>query len=298
MQDLEIRMTQPSQLNDPHELSVSLNAETIQVDFYNKMVADGWSTEKAADAARRNAPNLVIEFAKIVEEQRSGLGVLSLSADEDNMLLWAHYGDEHKGAVVELDADQLLITKPDPQKVQALFEVEYEAKRVDIMARQLPIWMTLAVKSKPWAYEREWRLVRSLELLREKIPGIFVADLPPTAIKRVVFGARADAAEEEPIYVNAKARGDLKHVVFEKAWFSSSLTTVERTPVEEFGWMILHGQAHFGDEWRLVRQWADLEAMQRSESADVVAAAKKAAREAEARLRNRTERRRAKSRRT
>ncbi|MFA4951367.1 DUF2971 domain-containing protein [Brevundimonas sp.] len=286
---MNIRFTQPGHLNNPHELSVMLNAETIQVDFYNHMVAGGSPPAEAADIARRNAPALVIDLAKTVERQRADLGVLSLSADEDNMLLWAHYGDEHRGAIIELDAEQILISDPSPQAVQALLQVQYESSRVDFIARDLPLWMTVSFKSEPWAYEREWRLVRSLELLREKAPSIHVAEIPAAAIKRVVFGARADARAEEPIYNAAKTRPDLKHVVFEKAWFSSSLTKVERTPVEQFGWTILHGEHHFGDDWRLIRQWADLDAMQRSESADVAAAAQKAAREAEshaAKIRN------------
>ena len=295
--DLEIRLTQPAFLNDPHELSVILNAETIQVDFYNKMIKDGCPPEKAANIARRNARYRVIDFAGIVEQQRARVAVLSFSADEDNMLLWAHYGDEHRGAILELDVEQLILDGPHGQAVQALLEVQYETTRVDFIARQLPIWMTLAFKSKPWAYEREWRLVRSLELLREKAAGIFVANIPPTAVKRIVFGARAEADVEKPIYTAAKSRVDLEHVVFEKAWFSSSLTTLERTPVEKFGGMILHGQMHFGDDWRLVRQWADLEAMQRSETANVAANAQKAARLAEARLKSRAARRRAASRR-
>jgi hypothetical protein len=293
--DLQIRLTQPRFLNDPHELSIMLNAESLQVDFYNHLLKQGVTSDEAAAMAQRNAPELVIRRAELIEEQCNRLGVLSLSANPQNMLMWAHYGNEHRGAIIEFDANLLIIDKPAPDFVQGLFEVQYEKSRIDFLARKLPPWMMLAFKSKPWAYEVEWRLVRSIELLTKKTPVVYVADIPPLAIKRVIFGAQADPAAEAPIYEAIKLRPELSHLKFEKAWFSTSLTEVELTPVEEFGWKILHGEMHFGDRWRLVRQWADLDAMQRSETKDVKAAAIKADREAQARLGNRAQRRRARS---
>jgi hypothetical protein len=43
---------------------------------------------------------------KIIEKIDSidqKFGILSLTAAKENLLMWAHYADEHKGAVVEID---------------------------------------------------------------------------------------------------------------------------------------------------------------------------------------------------
>lgn len=261
----DIRFTQPRFLNDPHELSVEINPQSLTRDLYEHMVGAGEPPERAADIACRNVDSLVIDRVAWVMAEREKLGVLSLCDTADNMLLWAHYADEHRGAVLELDVSDLIVSRRAPEEIQAMAQVSYSDKRIDFVGRRLPLWMTLNYKSAAWAYEREWRLYRSLSALRHKTGDIYVADLPPTAVKRIIFGARAVAPYEEDTIRFIQGSPDHQHIRIEKAMFSHGLVGLDFKSGEEFAWAILHGEHHFGDNWRQLRQWVDLSKMEAAE---------------------------------
>lgn len=260
----EIRFTQPRYLNDPHELNAEINPESLLRDFYECLRRKGVTAKKAADMATREIVGMVIDRVEDIVAERERIGVLSLSDSCDNMLLWAHYGHEHRGAVLEIDAGEL-ITKRSEEEVQAIAEVTYGNARVDYIARRLPVWMTLTFKSEVWAYEREWRVFKSLSMLRDKGGDVFVADLPPRAIKRVIFGARAVGPDEEAAIHLIQRSEAHQHIEIYKAVFSSDTVGLTLKTGAQFAGLMLHGEHHFGDHWREMRQWVDFTKMERAE---------------------------------
>lgn len=265
LQTGEIRFTQPRFLNDPHELSVEINPQSLMRDFYDHLISRGLGPEHAADIAKRNMREMVIDQVDRVVAEREQVGILSLSDSPQNMLLWAHYGNEHRGAVLEVDVRDLITSRQQPDEIQVLSEVQYSDERVDYIAKRMPLWMTLAYKSAAWAYEREWRFFKSLSALRPKTDMVFVADLPPSAIKRVIFGARAVGPDEEAAIALIQQSADHKHIKIEKAMFSSGLVGLELRSGQSFAGAILHGRHHFGDNWRELRQWVNFEKMEQAE---------------------------------
>jgi hypothetical protein len=265
LQTQEIRFTQPSHLNDPHELSVEINPQSLIRDFYDHMVGQGFTPARAADIARRNIPGMVVDQVDRVVVERDRVGILSLCDSPENMLLWAHYGDEHRGAVLEVDISDMITPREEPEEIQVLSKVIYSDERVDYIARRLPLWMTLAYKSAAWAYECEWRLFKSLSALRQKSETVFVAGLPPNAIKRVIFGARAVGPDEEAAITLIQQSAEHQHIKIEKAMFTSGLVGLDFRSGRSFAGAILHGQHHFGENWRQLRQWVDLEKMKQAE---------------------------------
>lgn len=220
-------MTQPRFLNDPHELSVEINPQSLQRHFYDHLVeVQGCAPTRAADIAIRNIQGMVIDHVAHVRAAREELGILSLCDAPDNMLLWAHYADEHRGAALEIDVGELTLSEVGSDNVQCLAEVIYSDKRVDYIAERMPLWMTLVYKSGAWAYEREWRLLKSLSTLRKKTGDVFVLELPAKAIRSVVFGARAFGSDEEAAITLLK-EPEYQHVAIYKAAFSSKLVGLD-----------------------------------------------------------------------
>ena len=265
LQTGEIRLTQPRFLNDPHELSVEINPQSLMRDFYENLIRQDVGCEKAADMAKRNIVGLVSDHVAHVVVERENIGILALADSPENMLLWAHYGKEHRGAVLELDTSSLFSENSDPTALQILTQVIYGDRRIDYIAENIPLWMTLAFKSAAWAYEREWRLFKSLSALRHKAGEVYVADLPTSAIKRVIFGARAVGPDEEAAINLIRHSADHRHIEINKAMFSSGLVGLDFRTGEQFGGTILHGHHHFGEHWRELRQWVDLQKLELAE---------------------------------
>ncbi len=113
--------------------------------------------EKAFNRFYTEANEKIIEFAK---EDR----MFCVTEKHDNLLMWAHYADEHKGAVVKF--------KCIPEKETALcvaLPVKYSDKVPMLTPEQmfqnndtiikLILNELLLTKSTDWAYEKEWRVI-------------------------------------------------------------------------------------------------------------------------------------------
>jgi hypothetical protein len=95
-------------------------------------------------------------WTEIVEEANQNLRICSFSSNNSSLLLWSHYGAEHKGIAIEydfLDIDQLrtfmqpIIYRDKIHKI-GIFE-DYSV--MQMIASSL-------IKSQDWEYEQEWRL--------------------------------------------------------------------------------------------------------------------------------------------
>jgi hypothetical protein len=81
IKNLNIRFTQASALNDPFEAVPLIKYEG---DFYYE-----------------NIPGLAARTGRAVIQMLDfTIGILSLSRTKENLLLWSHYADSHKGPVL------------------------------------------------------------------------------------------------------------------------------------------------------------------------------------------------------
>lgn len=110
-------------------------------------------------------------------ENAGGVGVLSLTEQPDNMLMWAHYANSHRGYCLELDATI--------QPLSLTYRVQYAAERPTFRLfyqnRADILKQTLLHKADFWRHEREWRLIRPAEIG----PVVF----PTQGLKSIIFGA-------------------------------------------------------------------------------------------------------------
>lgn len=253
LEKLTIRFSQPSALNDPFECHLTLDRKSrsqLVEDFYQSMKEGGLYSEEQTlrERAAANEPVLVQVALKTYRDLRSSLGVLSVTECPLNLLMWAHYGDEHRGVVVELNYTHpsLLLYKSGDNEFAGLFAVDYTDRKVSGTPTTENVLGTLLTKSTDWKYEREWRFVRTLNLLREFEDGVFVSDLDPQAVKRVILGARISREKIDKI---AKLLSDprFSHVIVEQAMLIPNRFGLKLVPAKDYGWVLLHREHHYGE---------------------------------------------------
>ncbi|MDR3704583.1 MAG: DUF2971 domain-containing protein [Paludibacteraceae bacterium] len=104
-------------------------------------------------------------FRKISEKS----GIISLTTNPLNTLMWAHYATE-KGFAIELDWPKMKsnLNKGKNNHIQdyVFFPVQYvsDLKPIDSFqknfnSQDVPFLYSTAVKRKDWEYENEWRLI-------------------------------------------------------------------------------------------------------------------------------------------
>lgn len=98
--DPMIRATPAKHLNDPFE--GRFNQEQVRDAYLNHQ---NHFKQLGEDIWDDLDDNLITDSMGFIESDINELGVISLTESYNNTLMWAHYGDEHKGVVVEFDFD-------------------------------------------------------------------------------------------------------------------------------------------------------------------------------------------------
>jgi len=119
--------------------------------------------------------------------RRYGKGVFALAERANCPLMWSHYGDQHRGLCLGYSVPEA--ATGDIQKIRYGGERLVKASDVAAMmagdadARHRVDEAVLLKKAKPWAYEREWRLI-----------GPRGEQNSPLELEEVVFGMRCPSA--------------------------------------------------------------------------------------------------------
>jgi len=132
----------------------------------NKLKLEEWYKE-----LQKNCDEIVSSFQRWLEDLNQAWQIccaddriFCVAEDFDNLLMWSHYAEYHKGAVIKLkcipELDTALcaampITYSDKMPVWAMIEEWSTNPQLNPTQIVLKAFYT---KSKNWSYEKEWRL--------------------------------------------------------------------------------------------------------------------------------------------
>lgn len=145
---------------------------------------------------------------RLYENFSKAFGALCLTERYDNLLMWAHYAQDHKGVVVGLDLNKApglsdLIspvnysdsfpTTSDPAEQAAIFLGRPNRKWPDTYSLFLE---TLFTKGNDWAHEQEWRVIRPTGVdlssdVDDRDISKQLVSIPPEAFVSIRIGCRA-----------------------------------------------------------------------------------------------------------
>lgn len=204
------RFTQPKYLNDPFECmpkkSFSLNYKICELikSKIRKKRNNSVSSQLIEDSFSNlfiSANLLNIFHNNYVEDINNEIGILSLSEIWNNTLMWSHYTEYHKGICVGFDSNHEFFeeyTNEDKTEFKKIKKVEYSNKRVKLPKDEKEehlIQENYFTKSKDWKYEKEIRVIQSLNrfnLTSEKDSNIKLFKVPHEAIKEIIMGANIE----------------------------------------------------------------------------------------------------------
>lgn len=110
-----------------------------------------------------------ITFAnkQLQEAKYNNFGIFTLSAEKENILMWAHYSNYHEGFCIGLNKTkfEIYLAKLYKEKQIPIFpiRVEYETEYPVLDPRNMDDndWgiKQFSIKSSEWKYEKEWRYI-------------------------------------------------------------------------------------------------------------------------------------------
>jgi hypothetical protein len=200
-----IYFSSPSKFNDPFELSAKVNISTSPL-LYGLTARE---KEEVQRIFRLRAPEAVSE------EWREKIGILCLSEDPKNILMWSHYANNHSGICIGFN------TEITPFNTAAAITYSDERPKAEFNSNpNRLIERVLLTKSKHWQYEKEWRAIKRtieddelnfynetfkadasrLEEIAETIEqygGPNTYNFDTSAIRSIFFGARITKENKE-----------------------------------------------------------------------------------------------------
>lgn len=174
----------PKDFNDPYEFNIRDSGIYSETDVIAYLMSKGESLVDAQEIAR-SVSDIGDYSSNLLEQAKSKkskqIGVLCLSETLNNILLWAHYADNHKGCAIGIDVTKLPDDSFYPYRVNYQNDyphMEYLRCRDDFLKK----WAL--TKSNDWRYETERRII-----LNNRYG---VINIPKEAVVEVVYGCRAD----------------------------------------------------------------------------------------------------------
>lgn len=202
LENWHLRLTPPAAFNDPFDVSPVFPVDT--------WMPSGQAADKSAVRS------------EMKRAFRAGdMGVLCLTRTRTHPLMWAHYADGHRGALLEFDETHPCFNRrPSTTSVQGqLMPVLYADERPKAENFSLSSMAALhTTKSLDWAYEQEVRLLWQLskadvqpDLSDSAGHPIRLYAVPVEALRCIVLGCNSDQALLAKVTATLSA-GSAEHV--------------------------------------------------------------------------------------
>ncbi|EEF60833.1 DUF2971 domain-containing protein [Pedosphaera parvula] len=245
IENLSIRFTQPSCLNDPFELlpcfdgfceegTVDTLTDIVIRKQYRRYIIEGGNlsyedfkviqvrhNQQTFDYLKGN-PGFFKSRLNTVQDPNldNTLGILCLSENKDSILMWSHYTDSHKGFLIEFDPGHGYFLPPDGNPavtVGTLVKVQYSKFRPRSgILEGYKDCISFITKSEQWKYEEEWRVFKELaksdQQKKTQTSTIHLFNIPPGCIKSITMGARMEFSDRLKLTEILKSNSKLRHV--------------------------------------------------------------------------------------
>ncbi len=181
--DSTIKFTSPLEFNDPFDCNPYYDASKVHLvpsqrpDLF-KAAGDrrGLSPAKRLQEKGKFIARLkrTIDIGAFARDTIARVGVVSLSKSAQNILMWSHYADFHRGFVIEFRIPIMGTKKDLPLSNKRLmpFPIKYCLHRphvlIGIEPRDKLLEKLVLTKSRDWEYEEEERVIE-----HDKGAGIF-----------------------------------------------------------------------------------------------------------------------------
>lgn len=180
-----------SEFNDPFEGKAIIQDNYTKDQWYRFLLQNGYNSSDASNKARElvtnNRPRARQIVKTAINNQLGKMGFYCLSGIPDNLLMWSHYTDKHKGCVIEFDLKKCL------PLFKLIGRVVYDNNypSYNYLQVQAGPFNTIYHKSKHWEYEDEYRIMDTNKT--------GTVNLPDEAISTIIFGCNTSSNDKTTI---------------------------------------------------------------------------------------------------
>ncbi len=215
-----IRFTQPTIFNDPFE--TELNIKRFASEEYTRKVYDELLEKKLSSVPKefrqyvrkimekdesreclnKKMGDLLPQSKEVIKDTiAKNVGILSLTEEKNNLLMWSHYAFSHTGFVIGFDSQNefLNFRRSEQDEFGYLKKVQYKQNRPSLNFAEMNSEDVFFTKSIHWAYEKEWRILQILDNADYKDDPIYLFKFQTAAVKEIILGDKIADSEKNNI---------------------------------------------------------------------------------------------------
>lgn len=175
LQDLTVKWSSPLVFNDPFDSQLNISyGDAGYLNLIRQQIMDEFDNNKTDNHLEDLVNKWFLKNEKDLEESKEKwmkyvkwIRIFSMTERNDDLLMWAHYAECHKGAVICFKTGE---TFENPQKVSYSGNVPKIGLTVMDFAEDMSdtkktfdydnfFFENLFMKSDHWKYEKEWRCI-------------------------------------------------------------------------------------------------------------------------------------------
>lgn len=160
----EIYFAKCKEFNDPFDCNLHISADgdfnthkaklrQLKPDLSEKEL--NLQTQKALQT--ENIHKCELRVNNDIRSINENIGIFSMSAKRDNLLMWSHYADYHKGICIEFKTTEGKLFGCDILNID--YEEKYPKFNVYNNMDLERVRKYICTKSRGWEYEEEWRII-------------------------------------------------------------------------------------------------------------------------------------------
>jgi hypothetical protein len=211
IKDRYIWFSKPDDFNDPFDCSINFSFDDlteIDWEYLYQKAREAWEKNKesnpsmaaffAGDEPSPNFKKVYSENLKArtkirLEKEFKQRGVACFSEKVDDVLMWSHYSDGHRGFCLEYDTRFLPFSKAVPVEYSEAYPTINPTQDINNLLIQLA-----TTKSIGWEYEKEWRIFyemgnKEFGVAVDALTGIYLGCEMPYVHKEVIALVLRDA---------------------------------------------------------------------------------------------------------
>lgn len=226
LKNKKLKYSSPLTFNDPFDVQTKIDFDFKPEDLASLL---GAKFDKGIEPFMDKFKNQYKELNNWWRSEAKDSRIFCVAEDNDNLLMWAHYADDHHGAVIKFEC----LTALDTMLCAAL-KVNYVEKppviaTLDEYIKSLlgqheldhgSLYIKLfTLKSDHWKYENEWRVFipsfgmsnpTLAKMASENDSMSILMDIDPQEIHSIYFGCKMEDDIQKEIENNLS--GDFSHV--------------------------------------------------------------------------------------
>jgi len=202
----EIYFPKPSMFNDPFDGNIPIRwdkmtyEDCFKENYKLAKIINKNASEKQMqkivqkimdDKSLWHPDNLKKERDHQIEDWNNKIGLLSLSETNENILMWSHYANNHKGFVVGIDTNDLA-TKHNFDYIEPIKYTETYPIINGTTETTERFYSKFFTKSELWNYEKEWRISKNHIENR-------IVKLNKNSIKEIILGCQMNEDDQREI---------------------------------------------------------------------------------------------------